>query len=903
MIGATILHYKIIEKLGEGGMGVVYLAEDTKLKRQVAIKFLPRHVSANEEERKRFEIEAQAAAALNHPNITQIYAIEEADEQLFIVMEYVEGRELKEVIYTPHTPPSRGNLDESPFEGGARRVGNVITIDQILEYAKQIAEGLQAAHKKGIVHRDIKSSNIMITDKNQVKIMDFGLAKVGQGMQLTKEQSTLGTAAYMSPEQIRGDKVDQRTDIWSFGVVLYEILTGDLPFKGEYAQAVMYAIVNDEVELVHTKGSGFFPKLEHAIKKSLSKSVTDRYQEIEEVLNDLKSLKALSSIQESEKSFPEKYLRSKYTNRYMLSALILMTIIILIIILIRYKFSLSYRESGFTAPVHITLKQITFSEDLEEYPNFSFDGKYLAYSREIEHYKHIFLKNLITGKETQLTEKKFDDIQPSFSPDGKSILFVRGNQNSGKLEPGDLYGAFFEGDIWKYNIETDRETKLIENAFNPAYSFDGRHIAFDASWAGPRRIWISDDHGRNPQQLSYNPSEAVYHIIPRWSPDNSKIVFQNIEKTKFNIFSVDVESQEIQEVTDDLYTNINPTWSSSGKMIYFSSDRSGGRNIWRVAVNPDGSAQGEPQQMTTGAGEDVQLAISPSAKKLAFSILKLNADLWKLPVLPETGEPLGEPQPMVVTTREDSRGDWSPDGTKIAFNSDRTGNMNIWIHLLKEDKDIQITEGSGGDYQPNWSADGKKLVFFSSRAGNADIWMVDVESKKLTQLTTQASLDMNPFFAPDGNKIAFQSDRDGRKELWVMNSNGSEQHRLTHEGCGGHFIRWSPDGNFIIYLGSLAGKWQILKIAVSGGDPIAFAEIKGGSHISFSPDHTKIMDVTGHNTLWTSPILSGSPKSIFSAVEIDFRIDYPVWSPDGHWVLFDRVKPQGGDIWILENIE
>jgi non-specific serine/threonine protein kinase len=267
MTGKTILHYKILKKLGEGGMGVVYLAEDTKLKRQVAIKFLPRHVSANEEEQRRFEREAQAAAALNHPNITQIYAIEEADEQLFIVMEYIGGKELKHLI-----------------------INDQLSISKTLDYAVQIAEGLQAAHEKGIVHRDIKSANIMITEKGQVKIMDFGLAKVGQGMQLTKEQSTLGTAPYMSPEQIRGEEVDQRTDIWSFGVVFYETLTGQLPFKGDYEQAVIYAILNEEPKTLTTVRTDISEEIQNIINYALQKNPTERYQKIQELLSDLKNV-------------------------------------------------------------------------------------------------------------------------------------------------------------------------------------------------------------------------------------------------------------------------------------------------------------------------------------------------------------------------------------------------------------------------------------------------------------------------------------------------------------------------------------------------------------------------------------------------------------------------------------
>ncbi len=275
MIGKTILHYNIIEKLGEGGMGVVYLAEDTKLKRQVAIKFLPHHISANEEERKRFEIEAQSAASLNHPNIATIYAIEEADDEIFIVMEYVEGQELKDVIEHKHV--------EAEYI-------QPLKPNDIINYAIQIAEGLEAAHKKEIVHRDIKSSNIMVTIDGKVKIMDFGLAKIKGGSHLTTIGTTIGTVAYMSPEQAKGDEVDHKTDIWSFGVLLYEMLTGKLPFKGEYDQAVIYSILSEKPEPLPLTQKNFPPALANIIYKCLQKDQRTRYQSITEVLHDLKKI-------------------------------------------------------------------------------------------------------------------------------------------------------------------------------------------------------------------------------------------------------------------------------------------------------------------------------------------------------------------------------------------------------------------------------------------------------------------------------------------------------------------------------------------------------------------------------------------------------------------------------------
>ena|GEM_PF-350175 len=269
LIGSSISHFKILEKLGEGGMGVVYKAEDTRLDRLVALKFLPSQLTSSESMKARFLQEAKAASAINHPNICVVYDIQAHEGRQFIVMEYVEGRELRDII--------DANLP------------NTLNLQEVIDFATQIAEGLQAAHEQEIIHRDIKSSNIMVTEKGQVKIMDFGLAKLKGAAKITKSTSTLGTIAYMSPEQIKGEKVDPRSDIFSFGVVVYEMLTGQLPFRGEYESAVMYSIVNEEPESVANLRPEVPVALESITKKALAKNPDERYQNINEMLAELKN--------------------------------------------------------------------------------------------------------------------------------------------------------------------------------------------------------------------------------------------------------------------------------------------------------------------------------------------------------------------------------------------------------------------------------------------------------------------------------------------------------------------------------------------------------------------------------------------------------------------------------------
>lgn len=265
MIGKTISHYKILEKIGEGGMGVVYKAQDTKLDRPVALKFLPQYLSSDSAEKERFFHEAKAASALNHTNITTIHEVDESEGQVYIVMEYVEGKTLKQLVES-----------------------ETVSLKKILDIALQVCDGLSTAREKGIIHRDIKSDNIMLTSKGQVKIMDFGLAKLKGATKLTKVGTTLGTAAYLSPEQAQGEEVDHRSDIFSFGVVLYELLTGQLPFKGEHQSAIIYSILNEEPQPVARYNNKVSPDMERIVSKALAKDREERYQHIEDLQADLR---------------------------------------------------------------------------------------------------------------------------------------------------------------------------------------------------------------------------------------------------------------------------------------------------------------------------------------------------------------------------------------------------------------------------------------------------------------------------------------------------------------------------------------------------------------------------------------------------------------------------------------
>ncbi|HEY0350941.1 MAG TPA: protein kinase, partial [Gemmatimonadales bacterium] len=623
----------------------------------------------------RFLQEIRLAARLQHPHVLTVFDSGESGGHLWFTMPYVEGESLRD----------RLNRER------------VLPLHDALRIAREAGQALQYAHEHGVVHRDVKPENILLTKDGNTLVADFGIARRLDGAatsQLTEMGMVVGTPSYMSPEQASGEhEIDGRSDVYSLGCVVYEMLAGSPPFTGPTAQAIIAKHLSQSAPLVVTPGIP--PAISRSIARALAKSPAERFATAAEFVSALdqagKGVERLSPMR--------------------IAAIAIGALLIVGGAVVAGR-RLGQSPGGGAGTVipgrERKLSQLTVADGVEEWPVWSPDGRRLIYAAEADGFRQLFVRTLATGEEQRLTRSGRDDIQPAWSPDGHQLAFVRANTPRGKLEPSDINGWYFEGgDIWDLDLASGKETKLVDNAFGPAWSPDGTRLAFDARWGGARRIWVADARGRNSRQITADSNDAVTHAGARWSPDGTRLVFRRMEKTKWDVAIANPGSASVVWLTNDLVTDMDPAWAPDGKSVYFASARGGGLNLWRVPVAASGAAAGPAEQLTTGAGDDVQPAPSPEGTRIAFTVLGINSDIWRLPVSPATGRVTGSPELVVGTTRVDSRGAWSPDGRAIAFNSDRRGDMNLWVRSLADGAERLLTHGPGGDSQPNWSPDAR----------------------------------------------------------------------------------------------------------------------------------------------------------------------------------------------------
>jgi Tol biopolymer transport system component len=771
--GRTIGHYQVLSLLGAGGMGEVWLARDTQLERNVALKLLPEQFTRSPAHVRRFAQEAKAASALNHPNIITIHEIGEAEGMHYIVAEFVEGQTLRQMLTRP------------------------LPLPDVLDIAVQIADALVAAHKAGIVHRDLKPENVMVRPDGLVKVLDFGLAKLTDQREVDSEAPTaiqvktdpgtvMGTVSYMSPEQALAQKLDQRTDIFSFGVMLYEMVAGERPFQGASKPAIYGAILHHTPAPVTESHPDLPHELQWIIDHALEKDRELRFQTASDLKAALKTLKrdSGSGTVSAARGASLRPARQPGWRRWVPKAAIAAGAVIVLAIagyllwsgLKTTKAPPAMRVANFT--------QLTTAPGQEIYPSLSPDGKLLVYASAEAGNWDIYLQRVSGAIPINLTRDcATDDTQPAFSPDGEQIVF-RSDRDGG--------GIFVMG------ATGENVRRLIDHGHNPAWSPDGLEIAFSkGSFARP------SERGNFPGPLfvvkvgsgeirQVTETDAVQ---PNWSPRGDRIAYWGIPRGgQRDIWTVGARGSEPTPVTSDPALDWNPVWSPDGRYLYFASDRGGSMNLWRVPIDErSGKLLGSLEPVTTPATYSGYISFSRDGRHLAYAQVAQQINLLQAGFDPVKGKIEARPVRITQGSRIATNPDLSPDGALIVF--DAIGDKQEDLFIVRRDGTglRQITNDKHKDRSPHWSPDSRQIVFFSDRSGRYDLWLINPDGGGLRQFShTSGPGVQTPLWSPDGLRLLC-SLQAGPPIIFDADQPGAQQspQALPAAGSPGEMMMWS----------------------------------------------------------------------------------------------------------------
>ncbi|MEK6324041.1 MAG: protein kinase [Acidobacteriota bacterium] len=923
--GTIISHYRSILRLGAGGMGEVYLAEDTKLDRKVAIKLLPPESMADERAKRRLIREAQSAAMLDHPNICSIYEVGEEGDHSFIVMQYVKGETLA------------ARIQRKPMD-----------FQEALDVAAQVADALAEAHSHGIIHRDIKPQNIMITPRGQVKVMDFGLAKaINQRSELESGADTqilltepgliLGTIPYMSPEQVRGETLDDRSDIFSFGAVVYEMVSGRQPFAAESAAATISTILTKEPPPLARFEPSVPNELQRIVTKALRKNRDERYQTVKDLLIDLRSLK-------EEQAFEEKLERSRSPEsasqppvatgggtavatadqpavrsdelatarttssaeymvneikRHKTGAILALAAFVVVVtgvaLGLRYIWR-SQSTSGSAEPFSKMRVTRLTNHGRAAQTAISPDGKYVVHVMGNAGQQSIWLRHIATGSDKEIVPSVGRNYAGlTFSHDGGYIYY----QRAGGAVPNVLYQVAVLGGA---------PVKVIEDIDSaPTFSPDGKRFAFVRGYPpqGEAALMIANVDGTGEQKLaSYDISNffpSGNTMRPAWSPDGEVIALgvpaSDAQGSYRQLLVLRVKNEVATPLTSQRWSALGQfAWLADGSgFVVTASDQASGspRQIWYVSY-PDGLAR----PITNDVNDYFGLSLTEDSAVLATVQTERLSNIWVAP----NGEASRATQ--ITSNRSDGITGiaWAPDG-RIVYGSNVSGNPDIWVMNADGSDPKQLTVHGSSDVTPSVCPDRRYIVFVSSRTGAQSIWRMDRDGGNPRQLS-DGTLDDSPSCSPDGRWVVFTSSKSGKQTLWKVPIDGGDAVQLLDFSSGRSVI--SPDGEQVAYTYT-DQQSKRLKLAVmpfEGGAPTKTFEIPTPRQaIRWAPDGRALTYIdarSGVSNLWSQPLDGGPPKQL-----TNFKSDQifsHAWSSDGKQLMLARGTVTS-DVVLMSNLK
>ncbi len=879
-------------------MGVVYKARDTHLDRFVAIKVLPPEKVADPERKRRFVQEAKSASALNHPNIITIHDIANDNGIDFIAMEYVPGKALNQLI--------------------ARKA---LPLGETLKYAVQIADALATAHRAGIIHRDLKPGNVMVSGAPErpgfVKVLDFGLAKLtdkveGSEREFTEtmrhdeapstgEGTIVGTVSYMSPEQAEGKKVDGRSDIFSFGSVLYEMVTGRRAFHGDSKLSTLSAILREEPKPASEVVEGLPRELERIITRCLRKNPERRFQ----TMADLKV--ALEELKEESDSgtLSAAPVRQKRSGRRLVWAGALLAI------LATGGGTLWFIRSTAMAPEAVlTAVPLTTYPGFQDEPTFSPDGNQVAFSWDGEKRDNadIYVKLIGTsGPPLRLTTNQAEDHSPAWSPDGRFIAFLR---DLSREKVAVLLIPALGGPEQKV-AEILAGDELLPAPFL-AWSPDGNWLVVSGadSPKEPAALFLLSTETGEKRRLTSPPKPMQGDSCPAFAPDGRTLAFSRSADAGVGDLYLITLSAELQPLGEARRLTLGnrgwgkPAWTPDGREIVFS-----GTSGELFRISPSGSA--EPRRLASLGDHLYHPAFSPHGHRLAYSHRFYRGSIGRI------AAPVGHsphswkvPTPVSVSlfissTRDDSSPQFSPDGKHIAFVSSRSGNREIWTSDGEGLNAVQVTHFGGAPVTtPRWSPDGGRIAFDSNAMGDFDIWVVSANGGKPQRMTTDPANDGNPSWSRDGQWIYFDSARTGEQQVWKLPADGGEAIQLTRDG--GFAPLESPDGKMLYYTKALTAT-SLWRMPIEGGQATKVLDGLSsylniaivGNGLYFVPQKAEAamsIQFLDFETGQIKPV-----ANLEKRLRLDGNSAGLAVSPDGRWILYSQLEQSGSELMLVEN--